>query len=229
MMSHELRTPLNAIGGHAELIEIGVHGPVTAAQHEALDRIQRSKRHLAGLVNAVLGFARIEAGAVHYAEEDVPLTEVISTVAGFIEPQAAAKGVALTIEVSREVEGATETRTQLTALADEEKVRQILLNLLGNAVKFTPAGGRIIVTAEAVRDGTVGVKVRDTGVGIPAEKIERIFDAFMQVDGTLTRVQDGVGLGLAISRDLARHMGGDITVESEEGRGSIFTLTLPSA
>ena len=229
MMSHELRTPLNAIGGHAELIEIGVHGPVTAAQREALDRIQRSKRHLAGLVNAVLGFARIEAGAVQYTEEDVPLTDVIATVAGLIEPQAAAKGIALTIEGSREVEGTAEPRKQLTARADEEKVRQILLNLLGNSVKFTPAGGRISVSAEVAGDGSVGVRVRDTGVGIPADKIERIFDAFMQVDGTLTRVQDGVGLGLAISRDLARHMGGDITVESEEGRGSIFTLTLPGS
>ena len=225
IMSHELRTPLNAIGGHADLIELEVHGPVTAAQREALQRIQRSQRHLAGLVNSVLNFARIEAGAVQYVEEDVPLEAAIAAVGGLVEAQAVSKGVTLTIEG---VDSSASQR-ELTARADGEKVRQILLNLLGNAIKFTPAGGHITVAAEAVAGGSVSVSVRDSGVGIPAEKIESIFDPFTQVDPSLTRVQDGVGLGLAISRDLARHMGGEITVESEIGRGSVFTLTLPRA
>lgn len=137
LMSHELRTPLNAIGGHADLIELGVHGPVTDAQREALNRIQRRKRHLAGLVNSVLTFARIEAGAVQYAAEDVPLDDTIATVVAPIEVQAVAKGVALIVDGVPDASDATGSERRLSARADAEKVRQILLTLLANAVKFT--------------------------------------------------------------------------------------------
>ncbi len=220
-MSHELRTPLNAIGGHAELIEMGVHGPVTPAQRQALERIQRSQRHLAGLVNAVLNFARVEAGTLQYVLEDVPLLDAVETVTDFVAPQARAKGLALAVEPPPP--GAA-----VVARAGGEKVRQVLLNLLANAVKFTPAGGRI--TASVSIDGAFArVHVRDTGVGIPAQKLADVFEPFVQVEGGLTRPHDGVGLGLSISRELARGMGGDLTAESTEGVGSAFTLRLPAA
>jgi signal transduction histidine kinase/PAS domain-containing protein len=219
VMSHELRTPLNAIGGYAELIELGIHGPVTSEQMQALARIQTSQRHLLGLINSVLNYTRVEAGAVHYSIADVPIGEVLVTCEALIAPQAQAKRLA------------TEYRACGPALrvrADRDKVQQIVLNLLSNAVKFTEPGGRIEIGC-AARDSGVAVRITDTGRGIPIDQLERVFQPFTQVDAKLTRTQEGVGLGLAISRDLARAMGGDITVESEEGAGSTFTLTLPRA
>jgi signal transduction histidine kinase len=219
-MSHELRTPLNAIGGYVQLLELGIHGPVTDAQREALDRIARGQRHLLRLINDVLNLARIEAGRVDYATEEVPLAETIAAVLPMVEPQMEASGLACTSSVA----------PHLTARADREKVQQILINLLTNAVKFTPAGGRVTVVAERDRDRRrVRVSVSDTGIGIAADKTERVFEPFVQVDVGHARRNEGTGLGLAISRDLARGMGGDLLVESEEGRGSTFTLVLPDA
>jgi PAS domain S-box-containing protein len=212
VMSHELRTPLNAIGGYAELVEMGIRGPVTPLQREDLRRIQTSQRHLLGLINEVLNYAKLETGTVHYDVGDIPLREVLASAESLVAPQARARGLALVV-----LDG-----------ADAEKLRQILVNLLSNAVKFTDPGGRIEVSS-LCRDGRVHVRVRDTGIGIPAEKLDAIFDPFVQVRADLTRTHEGTGLGLAISRDLARGMGGELSVESEPGAGSTFTVTLPAA
>jgi PAS domain S-box-containing protein len=224
-MSHELRTPLNAIGGYAELMELGVRGPVTDEQRGDLARIRRSQRHLLTLITDILNFARLEGGRVEYDVRPVPLADLIADAAPMVEPQLAAQQLAFEVRLP---EGAGDT----TARADQEKVRQILLNLLSNAAKFTPAGGRVTVAVEAPPappGAPVRVRVSDTGIGIPADKLDAIFDPFVQVQTGLTRRHEGTGLGLAISRDLARGMGGDLTVESAPGAGSTFTLTLPRA
>lgn len=231
VMSHELRTPLNAIGGYTELIELGVHGPVTEAQRIALARIQSSQRHLLGLISGVLDYSRVEAGAVVYRFADVPVAEAIAEAETLVAPQLRQRGLGFTWA------GCTPT---LAVRADREKLQQILLNLLGNAVKFTFArdgvAGRIEVecsVATRPRGENVAehvqIHVRDTGEGIAPEELERVFAPFVQVDQRFTRLHAGVGLGLAISRDLARGMGGDLTLESELGVGSTFTLTLPAA
>jgi PAS domain S-box-containing protein len=218
-MSHELRTPLNAIAGYADLLDVGVHGPLTAEQHADLERLRRSQRHLLLLVDDVLNLARIEAGRVEYAIADVRVSDVFETVVALIEPQAAAHSIALDVSLDD---------PSLTVRADREKAQQVVLNLASNAVKFTEAGGRIALDAET-RDGFARLHVRDTGRGIPADKLEQIFHPFVQVESGLTRTVQGSGLGLAIARDLARGMGGDVTVESVEGVGSDFVITLPRA
>ncbi len=218
VMSHELRTPLNAIGGYAELLEMGIRGPVTTQQQEDLRRIQTSQRHLLGLINEVLNYAKLETGTVHFDVADVPVRDAVLGAELLVAPQARSKGLALAV---------TDCPPDLQVRADAEKLRQIVVNLLSNAVKFTDAGGRIEVSC--ARDGArVGVRVRDTGIGIPADKIAAVFDPFVQVRSDLARPHEGTGLGLAISRDLARGMGGDLTAESTPGVGSTFTLTLPA-
>ena len=225
VMSHELRTPLNAIGGYAELIELGIHGPVTEAQRTALDRIQQSQRHLLGLIAGVLDYSRVEAGAVTYRLANVPVVEAVAEAEVLLAPQLRAKGLGYAWS------GAP---PGLTVRADREKLQQILLNLLSNAVKFTHARngtpGRIEVGCKVDAPhsgGLVHLFVRDTGDGIDAGQLERMFEPFVQVDQRLTRLHEGVGLGLAISRDLARGMGGDLLAESTKDRGSTFTLLLP--
>ena len=218
MMSHELRTPLNAIAGYAELMELGIHGPITPEQARAIARIQASQRHLLGLIDGVLTHAKLETGHAYYELAAVNALNAISSAEILLAPQARAKGVTLSTE---------SCPTDVTLWADAEKVQQILLNLLTNAVKFTPSGGRIYVGCCAV-DPTVRIQIRDTGVGIPAEMLDRIFEPFVQVRSELTRPSEGTGLGLAISRALARGMNGDVTVESEAGVGSTFTLVLPA-
>jgi signal transduction histidine kinase len=216
-MSHELRTPLNAIGGYTELLEMGIAGPITPQQAEHLERIRRSQQHLLGIINDILNFSRIEAGQVTYEVQRVPLCEVIESVVHMIAPQATMKNVAIE-EPS--------TPPAVNALADRSKVEQIVLNLVSNAVKFTEAGGKIILDC-TVDGGRAQLKVRDTGVGIPSDQLEAIFEPFVQVGRSLTSTREGTGLGLAISRDLARAMHGEITVQSNLGAGSAFTLTLP--
>ena len=224
VMSHELRTPLNAIGGYAELIEMGIRGPITEAQRADLARIRKSQRHLLGLINEVLNYAKIDAGAVYYEVTDVPLDELITTCESLVAPQASSKRLALMF---------TGCEPGRSARADRDKVQQIVLNLLSNAIKFTNPGGRVSVECATVHragDGPhVILQVRDTGCGIAPEQCERVFQPFVQINTQLTRTQEGTGLGLAISRDLARGMGGDLTVESTLGEGSTFTLTLPGA
>lgn len=219
VMSHELRTPLNAIGGYTDLLEMGIHGAVTEGQRAALARIRVSQQHLLGLINDVLNYAKLETGSVSYDIREVRVQEMLATVEVLIAPQAHAR--ALTLEVG-------DCPPDLTVRADPEKLRQVLLNLLSNATKFTDAGGRIELSYH--EDGEcVHLRVRDTGVGIPADKLASIFEPFVQVRSDLTRTAEGTGLGLAISRDLARGMGGDLSVESAVGEGSTFTLTLPAA
>ena len=219
MMSHELRTPLNAIAGYTQLLEMGLRGPITGEQRDDLARIRRSQEHLLGLINDVLNFAKLEAGRVSFDVERVPVRPTFEMVQELIAPQAHER--ALQLEVAAVPDG-------LAARADRDKLQQILLNLLSNAVKFTERGGTITLAAEPDGD-RVFIHVRDTGVGIPADKLEAIFEPFVQVGKGQRQGQGGTGLGLAISRDLARHMHGDLTVRSEVGRGTDFTLTLPKA
>jgi PAS domain S-box-containing protein len=219
-MSHELRTPLNAIGGYVQLMEMEVQGPITDAQRQSLERITRSHRHLLRLVNDVLDLARIEAGRMEYRIEEIELPAVVSSVVPMVEPQLAQAGLTLDTSID----------AALRARADREKAQQILNNLLTNAVKFTPAGGRVAVRARRDdADGLVLVDVSDTGIGIPPEKLAGVFEPFVQVKSEQSRRSEGTGLGLAISRDLARGMGGDLTARSQPGAGSTFTLHLPPA
>ncbi|HEX5436637.1 MAG TPA: ATP-binding protein [Gemmatimonadaceae bacterium] len=216
-MSHELRTPLNAIAGYAELIEMGIYGPTTEAQRTALLSISRSEQHLLGLINDVLNFAKLEAGQLTLAIEDVSASDLLASVEDMIAPQMAAK------QLNYQA-GACDPA--LVVRVDPEKARQILLNLLTNALKFTDAGGSVRTECEGT-DEHVVIRIRDTGRGIQVDQLEAIFEPFMQVNPSLTSPSMGVGLGLAISCELASAMGGDLTVESTMGVGSTFTLSLP--
>jgi PAS domain S-box-containing protein len=216
-LSHELRTPLNAIGGYADLLLMGVRGPVTQQQRQDLERIQHSQQHLLLIINDLLNFSRIEAGRIQYDIEPVTLASIIDAVSPMIEPQAALRG----LDFIREP-----CASDLMVNADRVKSEQILLNLLSNAVKFTERGGQITVSCDCV--GSTGrIRVTDTGVGIPLEKIDAVFEPFVQLGRSLTSAHEGTGLGLAISRDLARSMGGDLSAQSELGSGSTFSFTLP--
>ena len=213
-MSHELRTPLNAIGGYVQLLQLGIHGPVTDAQAEALERVARSQRHLLRLINDLLNLARIEAGRLEYRMASVDTRELVDDVLPMLEPQAKEAGLVLSVT----------TQPSLHVLADREKAEQILINLLTNAVKFTPPGGAITVDVAGTAAGMQAqLTVRDTGIGIRREKLESIFEPFVQLQ---ERQTEGSGLGLAISRELARGMGGDLLATSEPGVGSEFTLLL---
>ncbi len=217
-MSHELRTPLNAIAGHAELIELGVHGSVTPEQASALDRIRKNERHLLALINDILDFSKLEAGAVRLDIQDVNVNELVSSLEPLVGALFNAKGVEYSVAKCDDT---------LVALGDSERIIQILVNLLSNALKATAPGGKVSITCES--DGkTVTVRVHDTGVGIPEERLESVFSPFTQLGRALNNPHVGVGLGLAISRELARGMEGDVTVVSTVGRGSVFTLTLPA-
>jgi signal transduction histidine kinase len=218
MMSHDLRTPLNAIGGYAELIAIGVRGPTTDAQLADLERIRRNQRHLLTLVNDVLSFARLETGEIPLALRSVRLDPIVRPLRAVIEPQAQARGIRY------EYSGCD---SSVSAIVDAERLEQILINLLGNAVKFTPEGGSIAMRCRVEGQSAV-IDVSDTGIGVPVAKLELIFDPFVQVDSNRGK-REGVGLGLAISRKLARAMSGDITVRSTEGQGSTFSVSMPLA
>jgi PAS domain S-box-containing protein len=218
-MSHELRTPLNAIGGYAELIDMGVAGPISEEQRSYLMRIRNSQQHLLAIINDLLNYSRSEAGQVTYELGRVSLHDVVESALPMMTPQAQSKEIAV---------AHGPCTPDATAWADEQKVEQIVLNLLSNAVKFTPEGGRITISCAQGEDrGTITVS--DTGPGIPADKFEAIFEPFVQLGRTLTSQQQGTGLGLAISRDLARAMNGDLAVGNAPGGGATFTLTLPRA
>jgi signal transduction histidine kinase len=232
MMSHELRTPLNAVLGYADLLAMGLGGPLTDTQRQQLDRITASGRHLLALVNEVLDLARVEAGRLSVAHAPFAADAIVDGCLVLVQPQAEARGITLVPRIDR---GAAPR-----ALGDEQRARQILLNLLSNAVKFTPPGGAITVIvetldrpeAEAKLHGDrrwIAFRVRDNGRGIPADQVETVFAPFVQVDRGHTRDRDGSGLGLTISRRLARLMGGDITLRTTLGHGSTFTLWLPEA
>lgn len=221
-MSHELRTPLNAIGGHAQLIELGVHGPVTAEQVQALTRVQAASRHLLALINDLLNYARLEAGKVSYDVVAVDLRQILTETLPLIDPQRQTKSIMCDTELPG---------GRCLVWADSDKLRQILLNLLANAVKFTPERGAITVrvTEPPVPNEFVYIEVSDTGIGIPVDRLESIFEPFVQVRTGRAAEGSGAGLGLTISRDLARGMGGDLTVTSIAGVGSTFRVCLRRA
>jgi signal transduction histidine kinase len=216
-MSHDLRTPLNAILGYADLLEVHVHGELTPEQENDVARIKRSARYLTSLINDILNFAKIETGTLDLKIAAVSVPAMVSWLEEVLHPQLAAKGL-------------TFTRSECTGFvsADPEKLQQILLNLTTNAMKFTPTGG-ISVRCKNT-DSIVCIDIVDTGTGIPERELERIFEPFIQVNRSLTQTSnEGVGLGLAISRHLARAMSGDITVCSTLDHGSTFSLALPRA
>jgi signal transduction histidine kinase len=228
-MSHELRTPLNAIQGYVQLIDLGIHGPITSAQKETLARIDRAQRHLLGLVNDVLNFTRMGAGRVEYDVQAVDVADVVADVLPLVEPQLAQKQISLEVRLS--TPGVRDVDPRVRVRADYEKLGQIFLNLLSNAIKFTPTGGRVVVSFTTRADGTTPTdvayfQVADTGIGIPRDRLDAIFEPFVQVRTDYARGTGGTGLGLSISRDLARGMGGDLRVRSVEGQGSTFTVAL---
>ena len=224
VMSHELRTPLNAIAGHTQLLELELHGPLTSAQRQALDRIGHSQRHLLALVNDVLNLTRVESGQAEYLYEDVEIVPVIQALVAMLEPHMAAAQLHC-----RFVERSP-TAEPLVARADKEKVQQILLNLLTNAMRFTPPEGSITIGAtRAAAPDAVRIDVCDTGIGIPAERAHTVFEPFVQLATKLSNRQGGLGLGLTISREFARGMSGDLAVVNAASEGASFRLTLPSA
>jgi len=217
VMSHELRTPLNSIGGYVDLLEMELRGPLTDSQKSDLQRIKRGQEHLLRIINDILNFTRLEATEVKYELIDVPVRALLADLDAVVSSLAAAKELEYACDMPSH---GVFTRT------DPDKLRQILINLLSNAVKFTPPGGRIKISC-AADENTVSISVEDNGPGIPADKIEAVFEPFVQLDRGLTRTTEGTGLGLPISRGLARGMGADITLKTEVGKGSTFTLMLP--
>ena len=231
MMSHELRTPLNAVLGYSELLETGVYGPVTEEQRSQIARIHASGQHLLGLVNEVLDLAKVDSGKLSVERKRSRCPVVVNAALALVLPAAESRGIALPAEVPDSGD---------CYFGDESRVRQILLNLLTNAIKFTEPGGRVTIetgVSDTPEDGPLApmqdkwtyFRVSDTGIGIAADKLEVIFSPFMQVEGGWSRRTGGVGLGLAISRRLARLMGGDLRTRSTPGKGSVFTLWLPAA
>lgn len=234
VMSHELRTPLNAIIGYAELLDLRAAGSLADDQRQQLIRIRDSAHHLLNLVNEVLDLAKGEAGRLALACGPAVTAEAVEASLALVQPAADARA----IELSSVNDAGGHSSTYF---GDEARVRQILVNLLTNAIKFTPAGGHITVAYGRADHPDVGlqqlpsacpcvyVRVSDTGIGIPPEQLTRIFDPFMQVQSGHTRTADGAGLGLTMSRQLARLMKGEITAQSELGKGSTFTLWLTAA
>lgn len=226
-MSHELRTPLNAIAGYVELLAMGLRGPVTPEQADDLRRIKASQAHLLHLITDVLDYARLGAGQTELTIEEVNLDAVLRDTEVMTMPQILAKAITYVYEPFA---------GDVIVYADTHRLRQIVLNLLTNAIKFTGSGGSIRMTCDVVGDATdatghgiARLRVQDSGRGIPADRIESIWQPFVQLGRKLNQPGEGVGLGLAISRDLARRMRGELTVVSEVGEGSTFTLTLPVA
>jgi len=219
VMSHELRTPLNAIAGYAELLSLGVGGSLSEKQVDAVARIRTNQQHLLALIDDVLSFAKIEAGATVVTPQQVRLRNALDSVEPLVRPELLQKQLTLSYDPGD---------PDLEVVADPTKLRQILLNVLGNAIKFTAAGGRIAL--DVLRDGALArIRVADSGIGVATEDLEQIFEPFYQVDSGTTREYPGVGLGLAISRDLARAMGGDVSIDSTLGKGSVVSIAIPIA
>ncbi|HST07184.1 MAG TPA: HAMP domain-containing sensor histidine kinase [Gemmatimonadaceae bacterium] len=216
VMSHELRTPLTAIMGYEELLSDGITGPVTELQRQQLGRINASARHLLGLIDEILTFARVDIGRERVRWESMSINHTLGDAAALVEPMAAAKSIHFYIHLLDE-DQAIQT--------DSTKLRQMLVNLLSNGIKFTDRG-EVRVTC-AVNNGSLEIRIADTGVGIAAENFDDIFEPFWQAEQTATRKTGGTGLGLSVTRKLARLLGGDVTVASRIGAGSTFVLTLP--
>jgi len=215
--------------GYAELLEMGIAGPVSPGQAKQLSRIRASGEHLTSVINEVLDLAKIEAGRISMEPTNSIANDAVEAALALIRPQAATKGI--------ELNGRIDAEPRVEYVGDPQRVQQILANLLSNAVKFTPTGGRVSVSCDTSKRPDAAdhlrehdwarIVVEDTGVGIAAGDLDRVFDAFVQVEGGYTRSHGGTGLGLTISRGLAQMMGGEITVESTFGLGSRFFLWLP--
>ena len=216
VMSHELRTPLTAIMGYEELLSDGITGPVTELQRQQLGRINASARHLLGLIDEILTFARVDIGRERVRWESMSVNHTLSDAAALVEPMAAAKKLKLIVKLLEEDQ---------PIQTDGTKLRQMLVNLLSNAIKFTDSGE--VHLGCAVNNGVLEVTIADTGVGIAAENIDYVFEPFWQAEQTATRKTGGTGLGLSVTRKLARLLGGDVTVASRVGSGTTFLLTLP--
>ena len=216
-LSHEFRTPLHAVSGYLEILQQNIHGGLTADQRRDIERIHQAQDHLLTLVNMILDFAKLEGGPVELAMAEIPVEETLKAAEGLVAPQFAKKGLSYSHR---------DGDPSVTVFADREKLQQILLNLLSNACKFTHPGGAVGLEWEIENEKLV-VRIHDTGTGIPEDQLERIFEPFVQLRELGSIPPGGTGLGLPISRDLARAMGGDITVYSTYGIGSVFTLTLP--
>ncbi|HXG71854.1 MAG TPA: ATP-binding protein [Gemmatimonadaceae bacterium] len=232
IMSHELRTPLNAVLGYSELMELGLSGPLTDKMREQLGRIRASGKHLLGLVNDILDLAKVEAGRLSVTSDPASASATVAAAIALIQPQAAAAGLELTV--------APVSEPAPIYLGDNERVRQIIVNLLSNSVKFTDSGGKVSIELDAPESPDKAARLQpnrkyvcfricDTGSGIAEEKLQSIFDPFVQAESGHARTREGSGLGLTISRRLARLMGGDLTVKSEVDIGSTFTLWLPAS
>ena len=217
-MSHELRTPLNAIGGFVQLLKSGARGELSEKVLSDLDRIERNQKHMARLIDDVLHIARLEAGRVQFDLAEIPVARLLLDLHDYVPPDAKAKE--RSIVVHRDVD-------DVRVRADEDKARQILINLIANALKHTPVSASIeVFVADGDASAFTTLCVRDTGPGIPLERLQSVFEPFFQVGSQLNRSADGLGLGLAIARELARGMGGDLRVDSVAGAGATFSLLL---
>jgi len=216
VMSHELRTPLTAIMGYEELLSDGITGPVTELQRQQLGRINASARHLLGLIDEILTFARVDVGRERVRWESMSVNQTLRDAAALIEPMASTKKLKYVIELLDE-DQAIQT--------DGTKFRQMLVNLLSNGIKFTEKGE--VRLASSVANGMLEIRISDTGVGIDADHIEYVFEPFWQAEQSATRKSGGTGLGLSVTRKLARLLGGDVTVASRAGAGTTFLLTIP--
>ena len=217
-MSHELRTPLNGIIGFAEFLIDEKPGPLRPKQKEYLNDVLNSARHLLQLINAVLDLAKVEAGKMELHPETFPVRQAVEEVTAVIKGIALKKYITVGIEVSEGLDAVT---------LDQHKFKQVLYNLLSNAVKFTDEGGQVSIRARCLDTDWLEVQVSDTGIGIKAEDIHRLFTEFEQLDSGTTRRFEGTGLGLALTKKIVEFQGGHISVESEAGKGSMFTVVLP--
>jgi signal transduction histidine kinase len=217
-MSHELRTPLNSILGFAQLLQRAEFGRLDERQTRYVDNIASSGRHLLDLVNDVLDLSKVAAGQMEIFYEDFEITALLREAVVKVRPLADNKNLNLVLQ----------TRSRPWVHGDRRRVEQVIWNLLSNAIKFTPEGGGVDVSARAA-DGMVKIVVTDTGIGIPSDQHERIFEEFTQVDDRRNRSHQGTGLGLPLSRRLVQLMGGTLGLDSEPGRGSTFTVNLPRA
>ena len=216
-LSHEFRTPLHAVSGYIEILQQNIHGALTDEQRRDIQRIHQAQEHLLALVNMILDFAKLEGGPVELSMAEIPIEETLKAAEALVAPQFAKKGIAYHHRAGNPT---------ITVFADREKVQQIIVNLLANAMKFTAPGGAVGLEW-TVEDETLLVRIRDTGAGIPPDKLEHIFEPFVQLRAPGAPPTGGTGLGLPISRDLARAMSGEISVCSTLGIGSVFTLSLP--
>ncbi|OHB35816.1 MAG: hypothetical protein A2Y08_02275 [Planctomycetes bacterium GWA2_40_7] len=216
-MSHELRTPLNSIIGFSEVLEDQSFGTLNEKQKKYVQNIHTSGMHLLQLINDILDLSKVEAGKIQLQYEEFSLPEILHDIKSLIKTQADKKNILFGIETDERV---------ISIGADKQKFKQIMLNLLSNAVKFTPKGGKITVSVQSV-NGCTQISVSDTGIGIKQENIGRIFEKFQQIDSKTAREYGGTGLGLALSRKFVEMHGGKIWVESEYGKGSTFTFTIP--